>query len=312
MPDIQFAITEQCTVPCAFIYNDFRLTHPSAHSFFLEVQADGQLYSICCRLEGPVIHMGLWLCELPQELLTQCCRFLFSRYSDAAYIKFENAPIAPDGTLLRTDIQRNHWMIPFPETPEELEQRLSAKKRYNIKRQKRLVMELPGGYQVLQYTADTVPSSVVKTYFDLKQNQFGTDYHSTPTDYLSQYHVSHVYILQLNGKIGAIVLTCEQMPFVYLENLAYDPQYSSYSLGATLYDHVLRILIEKGKHGIYLGYGHHQYKSLYGAIEQTVYTSTVYRSSLRFFREVSVPKYYRTARSFAGRLLRKLRSVRKV
>lgn len=312
MSNIQFAITEQCTVPCAFIYNDFRLTHPSANSFFLEVKTDEQLYSICCRREGAVIHMGLWLCELPQELLAQCCRYLFSRHADAAYIKFENAPIGPDGTLLRTDLQRNHWMIAFPSTSEELDQRLSAKTRSNIKRKKRLAMELSGGYQILQYTADTVPESVVETFFVWKQNQFGTDYHANPKEYLSQYHVSHVYVLQLDGKIGAIVITCEQTPFVYLENLAYDPQYSSYSLGAILYDHVLRILIEKGKHGIYLGYGNHRYKSMYGALEQTVYTSTVYRSRLRFFREVCIPRYYRAARAFAGRMLRKLRSVRKV
>lgn len=311
MTEPRFQITDISAGPCTFIYNDLSRTHPTGSPGFLEILSDAGRCQIPFCVDGTVIHLGLWLRELPVDVLRKSCRFLFGHYPRTETIQFVNCLTAPGPKERCTVLRRNHWMIEFPDTFEELSSRLSSKKRYNIRRQKRLAMELPGGYRIAEYTADTVPPEVIETYFALKRNQFGTDYHTSPTGYLSQYHVSHVYALQLSDGIGAIVMTCEQYPYVYLENLAYDPKYSSYSLGATLYDHVLQILISKGKRGLYLGYGKHQYKSLYGAIEQMVYCATIYRSSIRYFLEVRCPGYRKAIRSFLGKALRRLRARRK-
>ena len=311
MAKAQLHIAATPMEPCDFIYNDFSLTHPGCPCRFLEIRTDELHRTVPFRVQEDTIFLGLWLCELPARLLSQACRFLFGQYPGISMIRYENCPTELTRAELCQGIQRNHWKILFPPTYEELCQRLSSKKRYNIRRQKRLAMELPGGYRIAEYTAETVPDQVIETYFSLKQEQFGTDYRTTPRGYLSEYHVSHVYALELCGTIGAVVMTCEQHPYVYLENLAYDPKFSSYSLGATLYDHVLELLIRKGKAGLYLGYGQHQYKSLYGAVEQTVYCATVYRSRSRFLREVRLPQCRRAIRSRLGKIKRSLLRRRK-
>lgn len=311
MTEPRFQISSTPTDPCTFIYNDLSLIHPTGVHGFLEVRSDGARCQIPFCVDGSVIHLGLWLRELPADTLAKGCRFLLRRYPQAEQIQYVNCLTELGPRECCDAIRRNHWRIDLPATCDELRARLSSKKRYNIRRQKRLAMELPGGYRIVQYTAENVPPEVIETYFSLKQDQFGTDYRTTPAGYLTQYHVSHVYVLQLRDSIGAIVMTCEQYPCVYLENLAYDPKYSSYSLGATLYDHVLELLIGKGKTGLYLGYGQHQYKSLYGAVEQTVCSATIYRSRIRYFLEVRLPGYRRALRSCLGKLLRRLRARRK-
>lgn len=250
--------------------------------------------------------MGLWLSELPKDLLLQLCRFLFQKYAKIKNICYQNYPQCLPRRNNCVNIERNHWKILLPDNPEELHQRLSSKKRYNIKREKRLASEQLGGYSVLEYTPDSVPDSVINAYFDFKKNQFGTDYQTTPNGYLKQYHVSHIYVLQLTNAIGAIVMSCEQGSNVYLENLAYNPEFGKYSLGSILYDVFLERLVLKGKNAIYLGYGHHQYKALYGAIEETVYSGTVYRSRWIFIREILIPEYYKKLRSLIGKNLRRI------
>lgn len=289
-----------------FIYNHFHLTHPSQKHVHVLVNSEQKSFIVPLRFDGETAHLGIWLYEMSEEALVQLCRFVFKSYAEINRISFQNSPISLSEQQNCISTERNHWKILLPDNPDELHQRLSSKKRYNVKRQKRIAQEQLGDYEILEYQADQVPDSVINTYFHFKFGQFGTDYQATPAEYIKQYHVSHVYVLRINESIGAIVMSCEQGAYVYLENLAYNPEYSKYSLGAILYDIYLERLVQKRKKGIYLGYGHHQYKSMYGAVEQNVYTGTVLRSRHAFIRSVLVPRYGRKLRSLVSKSLRKM------
>lgn len=75
-----------------------------------------------------------------------------------------------------------------------------------------------------------------------------------------------------------MILSCEQCPVVYIENLTYDTNYAKYSLGQILYDIYLKKLVEKGKKEIFLLGGDYDYKRRYHSVEETTYNDAVYRS----------------------------------
>ena len=194
----------------------------------------------------------------------------------------------------------------LPGTAEELDSRLSAKKRYNIKREKRLAREQIADYEIVSFPAAEVPLGIIKQYFVFKQSGYGIDYHMTPAEYLTKYHVSHVYTLRFiqTREIGAIVCSCEQGDNVYLENLTYNPELKKYSLGSILYDEYLKLLIQKKKRSLYLGYGQQVYKSLYGAEEHTTYTGKMYRSNIVYLQQEWLPNQKK-------RLIRKTKKILK-
>ena len=97
-------------------------------------------------------------------------------------------------------------------------------------------------------------------------------------EYRKKYHVTDLYALFDNcEKPIAVLLSCEQCEGVYLENLAYDINYSKFSPGKQLYHIYLHELINKHKKALYLLGGNLSYKKRYGSIYVHTFFCTVYR-----------------------------------
>ena len=291
-----------------FIYNRFDLIFPS-ESVLLAVRLDDKTYQIPVHFENNAAKFGLWLSPAPAEVICEAAKHVFQKHPPLKTISFEHY-LQDISTVWKEQvaISRNHWNIMLPGTAEELDSRLSAKKRYNIKREKRLAREQIGEYEIASFPAAEVPSEIIEQYFAFKQSGYGIDYNMTPAEYLTQYHVSHVYVLQfvLTGEIGAIVCSCEQGENVYLENLTYNPELKKYSLGAILYDEYLKLLIQKGKRSLYLGYGKQVYKSLYGAEEHITYSGKLYRSSFVYLKQEWLPNQKKRLIRKTKKLIKKL------
>lgn len=232
---------------------------------------------------GDMVQLGIWLMPMDKHELQRIIEALFQHYRDAKTVHYENGFCAARGHI----VFRNHFRIELPESSELLEQRLSAKGRYNIKREKRILNEAFGKYEISKFPAS--PTSVGEAklawerYFQLKKITHGADYGMAPDEYCEKHHVTDLYILTVGEveRVAAIALSCEQCSIAYLENITYDTELAGYSPGQILYDEYLKQLINERGRGIqelYLLGGSYAYKKRYGSIEEEVFHCTVYRN----------------------------------
>lgn len=264
--------------PFNFIYNRFDLwqnINQNQVQCWVYEEASKRVY-FETMLENKAIHIGLWLVEMSTEVFERICSFLFSEYKFVKKILFRNL-ICP----VKLATQHNHFNINLPNSTEELDKRLSSKGRYNIKREKRILTQDFGKYEVVSFSAAN-PETVAfwELYFKFKQQTYQTNYNLTPEEYCKKYHVSNIYVLLLGEerRMAAIVLSCEQCSNIFVENLTFDPELAKYSPGQILYDEYLKALINKKVDSVFLGGGDYSYKKRYHSIEQEVYSGIVYKN----------------------------------
>lgn len=289
-----------------FIYNRFDLWKDGTDGVEVDLwcyEAREEKFYFEVRVQGQTAQLGIWLMPMDECAIQRIIKAVFSHYRCVKYIHYENGRCAARGHI----VFRNHFRIELPESSELLEQRISAKGRYNIKREKRLLNAAFGKYEISKFPTSPIYAGKVKQtleqYFKLKRITHGTDYSMTPNEYCEKYHVTDLYVLTVGetGRIAAIALSCEQCSIAYLDNITYDMELADYSPGQILYDEYLKQLInsaEKGGGGIrqvYLLGGSYAYKKRYGSIEEEVFHCTVYRNPVTNMMKYGISmarKYY--------------------
>ena len=259
------------------IWNRFDIIYNDNYSLLLVKEWKDAFY-VPLHIEKVTAYIGIWMTLLSYDALGAITKYIFRKYGQVIRVVFKGAWYS-----FRSRAMSNHFHINLPDTLEQLYAPMSAKSRYNIKRNKRIINDKIGAYSIERYTYPAIPQEIMDTYFQFKKQTHGTDYHMTNADYLDHYHVSDVYALKIGGKVYALLNSCEQGDAVYLENFTYDPQYSKYSLGSVLYDDYLRILIEKKKKQLCLGGEDYEYKKHYGSYETYLYNGVMYRNNLFWF-----------------------------
>ena len=177
--------------------------------------------------------------------------------------------------LMNSGFDNYLFRIKLPDNIEQLDLRLSSKGRYNIRREKRLVNDSFGDYQFVECMPNTTLAGILmESYLEFKMKTYGKDYGLNLEEYCKKYHVSKIYGLLLGEEkiVGAVLLSCEQCPCVYLENLSYNPDLSKYSLGKIIYDEYLKSLVEKEYKELFLNDGDYSYKKRYGSIQEHAWT----------------------------------------
>ena len=257
------------------IYNRFDLTYSKEDCFAVCLKEKDMERVVPVCIQSDTAILGLWLGELTPDQMAHVTEHIFHSYTGVKRVRYENS-YCNYGSA----ITKNHFRIELPDNAEQLRSRLSSKGRYNIQREKKILEQDFGQWHVEEYIAEDAPEELFKTYFQMKKATHGINYKMTKEEYIKKFFVSHVYVLQTEQGTAAIVLSCEQCPIVYLENLTYDLEMAKYSPGQILYDLFLERIIEKGKKDIYLAGGKLSYKKRYGSIEETVYNGVVYRNIL--------------------------------
>jgi len=255
-----------------FIYNRFDIQNKNGDDVLL-IEDGVVKWNIQYIRKEDTAEIGVQLCNISSEVIRVMEEYLFANYENLKKIKIYNSIVA-----VGCSRAHNYFVIDLPETDMELKMRLSSKGRYNIRREKKIIEREFNGYHVVDYTIDTVPREVMNEYFRMKEVTHGTIYDMSVDEYLQKFFVSNIYVLYLEERIGAVLLSCEQCADVYLENLTYEKEYAKYSLGQILYDIYLTKLIEKGKRSLLLGGGNLEYKRRYGSVELTVYDCILYRN----------------------------------
>lgn len=253
----------------AFIYNRIDLFSPNYR--VLHVQGDQDFY-LEVQLFDHHAELGVWMMPVSDRDLDDICQFIFSHYKSVDYILFSNA------ISDRVYVAKTHYDVVLPDTADLLKKRLSAKSRNTMSRKRKKAEADYGPITMMAYENDKITDTLLSTYFLMKEKTHHRDYQMTRDEYLSRYHVSNAYVLNFGERCAAIILTCEQCPIAYLENLTYDMELSKYSPGMMAYEMVLERLIAKGKTHFFLGGGHYDYKKKYDSVETHVTDGKIYRS----------------------------------
>lgn len=264
-----------------FIYNRFDLMDPANSKIYTVSDREGDYSLTLHMLSDEEAELGLWLNPISKKSIKKILHRIFREHKSLKRLKYKNSYL-PIGCAKET----NHFRIVLPKTVEELDERLSSKGRYNIKREKRLLERDFSAYHVEEYTIDNLPEPVADVYYTMKKETHKINYDIPAAKFIRKQHVTSIYTLHVGNesKIIAMILSCEQCPVVYLENLTYDIEYAKYSPGQILYDIYLKRLIEKGKRQIFLLGGKYEYKKRYGSIEETVYNGLVERITISYCR----------------------------
>lgn len=258
-----------------FIYNHFELFTPPLRSYLI-VAADGvHEYCISVGFEGEEAKLGGWLVNIPENVLRKgVIDYIFRRNKQVKRITYQNCFFSVGKAY-----EHNHFKIELPTNEQELYARLSSKSRYNLKREKRILSDSFGSVVYHHYLArDGEGLEIVTAFFNMKNISHHAVYSLSEEEYIQKFHVTDLYDLCVDGSTIAVILSCEQLDKVYLENMTYDLAYAKFSPGKILYDEYIRELIRKKKKSLYLGGGDLDYKKRYGSIEEKVYDGVIERS----------------------------------
>ena len=256
-----------------FIYNRFDLFQTKGRTIILKANYKKNDYYIPVFMQNARAVLGVWLMELPIHVLEKSIVFLFRKFNSLKTISYHNAYFG-----IGNYYSHNHFKIELPRTENELENRISSKSRYNIKREKQLLKTKINSISINEYSAESaVERGMINWYFSNKKRSHQAEYNLSEREYINKFHVSDVYVLETGETIISMILSCEQCDCVYVENMTYDNTFKEFSPGKQLYHEYLLRLIKKGKKEVFLGGGDHQYKMRYGSVEEQVFDSTVDR-----------------------------------
>ena len=189
------------------IYNRLDLIREEP-SELLQVNVNGKmLYIPCCVVDNTAI-LGIWGTCLSMAQVQAVAQHIFARRSDVVAVSSRRVDLvnAPE-TFQRV----NDFHIVLPDDPAELDQRVSSKMRYNLRREHRLVEKAYGAFSVDECRVeDAEAEHLFEQYFSMKRVTHGREYGMTMDEYIRTYYVSTIYTLRFGGRVAAIVLSCEQ------------------------------------------------------------------------------------------------------
>lgn len=267
-----------------FIFNRFDLSKgkDQNHIEILQVKSQNDCYVIEVYYNGKEATLGLWLSNIPDEPVQAAAKYIFAHHAEIKKIYFSHS-------LRKHGIteDHNHFRVDLPATIDEFDKMGTRKERYNVRRRLRKIHDEQGEIIYCEYRMDEeIPYDVLRRYFTDKEEGY-TLQDAVPQakdeieDYVRQHDITNVYTMnKQDGTIIAIILSCEQCPCVYIENITFDAAYRSYFPGILLYDHYLRCLVSKHKQSLFLGGGKWEFKRRYQSKEDHVYECRIYRGAL--------------------------------
>jgi len=265
-----------------FIYNRFDLINSDNNEVIEIDMSEGKDY-IPIHISNHKAILGIWLKHINNDVMQEVTKYLFKRHKQLRYIIYQNAIVDSKDAK-----KHNHFNIFLPFRYDELQKRISAKSRYTLRRKLNIMIRDFGNYtfnefEVNKSKRDDKIESVINEYFEFKRYTHGVEYGLSPYEYLEKYHVSNIYVLSFKNITASILLSCEQCPIAYLENLTYNHDLAKYSPGLILYDMFLKKLIEHRKEELYLAGGDLEYKKHYGSIELQVSDGCIYRNRYYYY-----------------------------
>ena len=157
----------------------------------LNIKEDENDTRLLVNIQGDTAYLGCYLMPISVEGFRAVIQYVFQMYKNVKCIKYENALHGVG--IYRESPQR---VIELPVNIEELHNRLNSKGRYNLRREKRLIEENAGKYEVAFYESEEMLKEVVAKFFEFKKITHDREYGMTPEEYIERYKVSSAYVMQ--------------------------------------------------------------------------------------------------------------------
>lgn len=246
---------------------------------FHVIECDRKKFVIQGYISGDIMELAVWLTPIQQRTFNYLISYIFNHFPKVSFLNVMYSKNDYKG--LSAD---NHWVNILPNNEDDYLKTLGKKTRYN---RKYYYNKLDNDFRLeIKRFHDKIDNSIIRKYFEFKLSTYGTNYHLTPDEYVRKYAITDADVLYLNGEIAGINLLSIIGDKAYLENLTYDLQYRSYSVGTVLYYISIVNLINDGIRELYLADGEYEYKSRFGAIEEIAFNGLIQKDG---FSLQSVP-----------------------
>lgn len=269
------------------IYNRFDLIYKDGNHTISYSDSDTK-YCLDIHKDDVKAKLNIWGKPLPQKIFESVIRDVFQDKHICAIelIRCGN----PYGDFLE---EVNDIRVPLPGDFDELMNRAERRDRATIRRKLRWLDERIGDLKIELYAKDTIPDSVVETYFNWKKETHGTDYKLTASEYLDRYYVTDAMLMKAGETPVAVAFFCQTEDIVFFENFSYNIELKQYSPGLLMYVKFMEELIKRKCRYLYLGGGSYIYKKRFGAESFQAYSGVIYRKEMidgidAFFKEKKI------------------------
>lgn len=227
---------------------------------------------------------------------------------------FEHYPCSKEVFFLHTYVPiphivpKAHWHVELPASIEEFDSTLHSKTRYNVKWYPKKIRKDLGDYSVDIFAAAECPERLVSKYLAWKKEAYGFNWDKDARCYLSQNGITHVYCMHTDREPLAIGFVCQTGENCFLENFAYNKDFSIYSPGMVLYHFIIADLIKKGKRKLFLLDGELDYKRRFNGIRTETWTGCIFRDEQKVFRARRIGACINQVRFLSGRSKKRIAS----
>lgn len=251
------------------IYNRYDKIFSNYEELIYDYEGDAYKFMLCVQ-KGRA-YINLWGKYLPQELFEQIMSCLLER--DDIY---RLSLLRCKNNYMELLEKTNDFELDLPKTIDALFNRLKAKHRYNINREKRIICEKFGNISSRHYPREKIENNIVELYFSWKKASHKTDYKMSSEEYLDYYHVTDLLEVEVGNQIVGIAFYCRVDDTAFFENFSYDSKFTKYSIGHITYEILLEHLIEQKVKKFFLGGGNYDYKRRFGSVETEAYLGHLY------------------------------------
>ena len=265
-----------------FIYNRFDLF--CDNYIVLMAERGHEKHILEARLFDNYAELGIWKMQISNDLLKEISHYLFQKNPNIEYTRFFFCNTNGKYKAVK------HFSIDFPDSTESFLQRRSSKSRHRLNKQRHQAEREVGPISFQEYKREDCPEEIIQCYNKWKERSHHIGKIEAES-FFQRYHVSNIYVLYFGNNPAAIMFSCEQCPIVYLENFSFDIQYSRYSPGQQIYEHVMTRLIEKQIKSVFLAGGNYDYKRYYGSIAEKLYDGLIFRNTLHWMK-YNIITYY--------------------
>lgn len=225
------------------------------------------------HINGNTCNVGLYLRKISQNDLDELKQYIFKNYKDIYDLKILHTYTEIDGIVAKP-----HWHVNLPKTIDEFDKMLHSKVRYNTKWYPKKIKQDIGEYTFKKYTSEKCPSYIIELYLNWKKHSHNFEWNKSSKDYLKEFGVTTIYVMETTNTVLAIGFTCETGKNVFFENFSFNHDFAKYSCGMVLYHYIIKDLIDNNKETLYLLGGDLDYKKRYNGIKTLTYSGYIYRN----------------------------------
>lgn len=270
-----------------FIHNRFDVMYGNDYILFHILSRKNREigYYVPVKIIKNTAFLAIQLSYIENEALIVLIKYLFRKFL-IWKVKFKFSL----NNIVKSR-RKSYFVVYLPTTIEDFNGKLSHNTRYNISRYTKH-LEKNFKYLIKHFSKNEIfDNKIYEQYCQFKKITHNYSNTQSAIEYVQDNYITDALVMYLDDKIVSIVFLNILDDSAFLENLTYNVNYKSYSVGTILYYNAIKWLIDRNIKTFYLYDGTGEYKKRFNGTEIIAYNGTFYRYSfinlfLRFLRKL--------------------------